>query len=166
MQEEQANTALGTYSYMAPEIFAMPSKKHPLQYKDEPASQSYNEKVDTWAIGVLTYELLSGSTPFTGSSVWETVRAIVAGKANPLPSYVSQEAYSFVRDCLMMVRRHPLLALPQYTQFFFRFCNVTPRHLYLVYVHVTSFWGQSPDLQAVTLMYIFDSVFRSRLTKN
>jgi serine/threonine protein kinase len=26
----------------------------------------YNEKVDIWAIGVITYMLLSGKAPFTG----------------------------------------------------------------------------------------------------
>lgn len=128
--EEQVNTALGTYTYMAPEIFSMPTKSHPMQFKGGDAVQSYNEKVDTWAIGVLTYELLSGSTPFTGNSVWETVRAIMSGQANPLPVHVSQEAYSFVRDCLMMSSQHrPSIAQLLQHPFVTRF-TITPKSLH------------------------------------
>ena len=44
---------LGTKLYMAPEIF-----------EDEP----YDKKVDTWALGVLTYIMLTSAYPFTGKT--------------------------------------------------------------------------------------------------
>ena len=44
-------TILGSPLYMAPEIIM---------------GQNYNEKVDIWAIGVITYMLLSGRNPFPG----------------------------------------------------------------------------------------------------
>ena len=45
--------ALGSPLYMAPEIHA---------------KQKYNEKVDIWSIGVITYMLISGKNPFPGKT--------------------------------------------------------------------------------------------------
>lgn len=44
---------LGSPLYMAPEII----KKVP-----------YNEKVDIWSLGIMTYILLSGKPPYTGKT--------------------------------------------------------------------------------------------------
>ena len=49
--EEGLDLVLGSPLYMAPEIIQ---------------NKVYNEKVDIWSIGVITYMLLSGSNPFPG----------------------------------------------------------------------------------------------------
>ena len=45
---------LGTPLYMAPELI-----RH----------QKYSEKVDVWGLGIITYQLLSGKTPFDGKNI-------------------------------------------------------------------------------------------------
>ena len=45
---------LGTPLYMAPELI-----NH----------QKYSEKVDVWGLGIITYQLLSGKTPFDGKNI-------------------------------------------------------------------------------------------------
>ena len=50
----KSNTMCGTPLYMAPELV-----RH----------QKYSEKVDVWSIGIITYQLLSGRTPFDGKNI-------------------------------------------------------------------------------------------------
>ena len=45
---------LGSRVYMAPELVNR---------------QPYTEKVDVWSLGVITYQLLSGKTPFEANSI-------------------------------------------------------------------------------------------------
>ena len=52
----QRNTFCGTYEYMAPEIV-----------KDEP----YDKSIDTWALGVLLYEMTHGYSPFRAKETHE-----------------------------------------------------------------------------------------------
>jgi serine/threonine protein kinase len=54
---------LGTIDYIAPEILDCPTKKSPLENKDNPAI-GYSNKVDCWSVGVLAYELCCGCPPF------------------------------------------------------------------------------------------------------
>ncbi|ORY33510.1 kinase-like domain-containing protein [Naematelia encephala] len=82
-------TTCGTPGYMAPEIF----KK-----------AGHGKPVDIWAIGVITYFLLCGYTPFDRDSQYEEMQAICNGdyKFEPAEywSGVSQTARDFVRSCL------------------------------------------------------------------
>ena len=50
---EQLNLQLGTPLYMAPEIIK---------------GQNYDTKVDVWALGVITYQMLTSEMPFNGSN--------------------------------------------------------------------------------------------------
>ncbi|TGZ81200.1 Pkinase-domain-containing protein [Ascodesmis nigricans] len=81
-------TTCGTPGYMAPEIF----KK-----------SGHGKPVDIWAIGVITFFLLCGMTPFDRDSNIEEMQAIMAGDYKFDPEYwctVSKDAKDFIRQCL------------------------------------------------------------------
>ncbi|KAB2575696.1 putative calcium calmodulin-dependent protein kinase type i protein [Lasiodiplodia theobromae] len=92
MDEEQFHvltTTCGTPGYMAPEIF----KK-----------TGHGKPVDIWAIGVITYFLLCGYTPFDRDSNLEEMQAILVADYSftPLEYWrgVSQTAREFIKRCL------------------------------------------------------------------
>jgi len=79
----------GTPGYMAPEIF----KK-----------TGHGKPVDVWAMGVITYFLLCGYTPFDRDTQQQEMEAIIAGDYKFEPeeywANVSETAKSFVSECL------------------------------------------------------------------
>ncbi|KAL4810081.1 kinase-like domain-containing protein [Aspergillus unguis] len=92
MDEEQFHvltTTCGTPGYMAPEIF----KK-----------TGHGKPVDIWAVGVITYFMLCGYTPFDRDSNLEEMQAILDGAYSFTPiEYwrgVSKEARDFIKACL------------------------------------------------------------------
>jgi calcium/calmodulin-dependent protein kinase I len=92
MDEEQFHvltTTCGTPGYMAPEIF----KK-----------TGHGKPVDIWAIGVITYFLLCGYTPFDRDSNLEEMQAILIADYSFTPiEYwrgVSLAARDFIKRCL------------------------------------------------------------------
>jgi len=92
MDEEQFHvltTTCGTPGYMAPEIF----KK-----------TGHGKPVDLWALGVITYFLLCGYTPFDRDSDFEEMQAILKADYSFTPvEYwrgVSDAAKDFIRRCL------------------------------------------------------------------
>lgn len=59
----------------------MRQNEHSAQFMDEadPGTDSCDEKVDVWALGVLCYELMVGKAPFAGKTTATTIRNIMAG---------------------------------------------------------------------------------------
>jgi len=98
MEEEKLNMLTeicGTPGYMAPEIF----KK-----------TGHGKPVDIWALGVITYFLLAGYTPFDRDSQQHEMEAIIAGdyKFEPIEYWanVSDTAKDFIRECLTIDPRN------------------------------------------------------------
>lgn len=94
MQEDtfrMLTTTCGTPGYMAPEIYLR---------------APYGKGVDIWAIGVITYFLLCGFTPFDHDSHLEEIRAICAAdfKFEPVEywEHVSPLARDFISKCLVV----------------------------------------------------------------
>lgn len=94
------NTTCGTPGYMAPELFTKTGHWKP---------------VDMWAIGVITYFLLCGYTPFDGhGNMGEEIRAIVSAQYVFEPAVywerVSEPAKDFIRQLLVVDQQQRLTA--------------------------------------------------------
>lgn len=84
----QAGGVIGTPSYLSPE-----------QLRGEAATPH----ADVWALGVLLYEMLTGTLPFKGNSLGGLVHKITTGEFTPPESInpaVPRDAANIVRKCL------------------------------------------------------------------
>ena len=84
------HTQVGTLDYMAPEIL-------------EPKASAYDEGVDVWALGVMVYEMLYGTPPFSDPDFERTCTNIIACDVQ-LTDDISEHAQDFLRKVLCKVR--------------------------------------------------------------
>ena len=75
----------GTLPYLAPEVLR---------------NQPHTAQSDLWSLGVLLYEMLAGTLPFKGNSVFEVASAILDAPVPPLPSRVPPALDRIVRRLL------------------------------------------------------------------
>jgi aurora kinase len=104
--EERPKSFLGTLEYMAPEII--------LQKKE-----LYSDRMDIWALGVLTYECLTGVSPFYRTTEQEITSAIVNASYTISPKF-TPEIVDFLkrtlhpdpqqRDSIKDLIRHPMFS--------------------------------------------------------
>jgi aurora kinase len=87
-------TYCGTLDYLPPEMIVPRSP-----------GNSYDEKVDLWSLGVLTYEFLVGEAPFEDTPIMTTKR-IARGDVR-VPSFVSTTAADFIKKVSISERRQP-----------------------------------------------------------
>jgi len=87
---EQLETSCGTPDYVAPEVIT--------------AEGSYDQSVDMWSIGVVTYVLLCGFSPFLSSTQTGLFEKIIKAEYDfPDPEWtnISQTAKDFIRHLLI-----------------------------------------------------------------
>ncbi|CAG8600251.1 7988_t:CDS:2, partial [Scutellospora calospora] len=83
----RAKLKLGTLYWMAPEVL-----------KD----QIYDCKIDIWSLGILAIELFEGRPPWYPMGQRRVVELIRTVGTPPLPSGISPDFESFLRDCLIV----------------------------------------------------------------
>jgi serine/threonine protein kinase/tetratricopeptide (TPR) repeat protein len=81
----ESTTIVGTLPYLAPELL-----------RGEPAEP----RTDTWALGVLLYEMASGKHPFSGRTAFELSSAILREPPTPLPASVPANLRTVILHCL------------------------------------------------------------------
>ena len=81
----EAGTVVGTLGYMAPE-----------QLRGQPA----DTRSDIWALGVLLYEIATGTRPFAGQSRFELSSNILNAPPAPLPAGVPMTLRAVIDRCL------------------------------------------------------------------
>ncbi|KAI9811669.1 MAG: spindle assembly checkpoint kinase [Phylliscum demangeonii] len=82
-------TVCGTLDYLPPEMLQRSATE-----------KSYNEKVDLWSLGVLTYEFLVGQAPFEDKMAVTRMR--IARGEMTIPKWLSAEAQDLIRRLLQL----------------------------------------------------------------
>ncbi len=85
MESPVSSAPVGTLAYMAPEVLN---------------GQEATARSDIWSLGVLLYEMASGSLPFEGETPLDVVSAIAKETPQALPSRVSAGFRGIVQRCL------------------------------------------------------------------
>ncbi|XP_045540679.1 ribosomal protein S6 kinase alpha-4 [Papilio machaon] len=96
--ESRAYSFCGTIEYMAPEVVRS-------------GSQGHDIAVDWWSVGVLTYELLTGASPFTVEGERNTQQEItkrIVRCSYPVPNEVSPQVQDFIKKLLVKDPRRRL----------------------------------------------------------
>ena len=111
IQDNMGSTILGTPLYMSPDM---------VERAEDKSTKKYNTSADLWSLGVITYELLTGSMPFSGKEIKEVFQHIEKG-IYTLPSKLkaSIEIISLINGLLQyypekrlnweQIKEHPFL---------------------------------------------------------
>jgi len=108
-----ASTICGTPITMAPDIINLFDSSKNKDHK-------YNNKVDLWSLGAITYELLTGQPPFYASNYKQLFEEVMNGKYNlPKNLKISIESITFINGLLQFfpdkrmswseIRNHPFI---------------------------------------------------------
>ena len=86
----KTNTFCGTHEYMAPEIIL---------------GKDYDFAVDSWSLGILVFEMLTGTTPFIADSHQNTFSRILKGfRSIKFPKNVSTNSANLIK---MLCEKYP-----------------------------------------------------------
>jgi len=84
--DSKAYTICGTLDYMAPEVIN---------------NSGHGRAADWWSLGILIYDMLNGTPPFTGENRKNTVERILKGKVILQP-FLTSEASSLIKKLLKL----------------------------------------------------------------
>ncbi|KAM3141837.1 hypothetical protein pb186bvf_006159 [Paramecium bursaria] len=92
LNQKLRRTFCGTMDYISPEVIR---------------TQQYTHKVDTWAIGILAFELCCGYPPFYGGDEDQTSKNIVKRQKINYPEHCSNHLKCFVNKILVQEEERP-----------------------------------------------------------
>jgi serine/threonine protein kinase len=115
-EEKERKTVCGTPIYLAPEIIK---------------EQGHDERVDIWCIGVLLFELITGSVPFRGNDI-ETLKSNILHLKITWPKEMNPDAKDLISKILKLDpnKRLPLEDMLQHP-FFLKYFPDAPNCLIL-----------------------------------
>jgi serine/threonine protein kinase len=90
-EQDRRTTLCGTPNYIAPEILS------------KSGSRGHDNKVDTWAVGVICYAMLMGTPPFqskTQQEIYSKLKTLEYEWKLDSKNYIPQQAKDFVASCL------------------------------------------------------------------
>ncbi|KAH0832794.1 serine/threonine-protein kinase SAPK2 [Fonsecaea pedrosoi] len=90
-EHDRRTTLCGTPNYIAPEILS------------KSGHRGHDNKVDTWAVGVICYAMLMGTPPFqskTQQEIYTKLRTLEYEWRMDSKNYIPQQAKDFVASCL------------------------------------------------------------------
>ena len=113
-EEKERKTVCGTPIYLAPEIIK---------------EQGHDERVDIWCIGVLLFELITGSVPFRGNDI-ETLKSNILHLKITWPKEMNPDAKDLITKILKLDpnKRLPLEDMLQHP-FFLKYFPDAPNCL-------------------------------------
>jgi serine/threonine protein kinase len=84
----EASTVCGTPEFTAPEILQ--------------EGGTYDKTVDFWSLGVMLYDMLTGSPPFTGHNRKKIMESILKKKPN-FPNYMTPQAKDLCTKVIIFI---------------------------------------------------------------
>src|SRR6202789_3915056 len=81
----ESRIIVGTFPYLAPELLR---------------GEAAEARTDTWALGILLYEMASGTHPFHGRTAFELTSTILREPPTPLPASVPYGLRTVILRCL------------------------------------------------------------------
>ena len=157
-KSKNEKTVVGSSYYIAPEVL----------------KQKYNEKCDTWSVGVILYMLIVGRAPFDGKTDEEIIENIKKGKYNKKhPKLVnsSEEVQNLVFSLLETNIKKRLSSKEALNHPWFKkyngrslFSNFTDKDINIYIDHLLTYKYQS-KFQQLVLAFIVHNVPHSHETK-
>lgn len=85
--DEKLSTFCGTVFYIAPDSLQLQAYEGP--------------KVDVWSLGVILYNMVTGTLPFEGQNFWEVKRQILSGHFL-VPDFLSLECAELLKKLMTL----------------------------------------------------------------
>jgi calcium-dependent protein kinase len=157
-KSKNEKTVVGSSYYIAPEVL----------------KQKYNEKCDTWSVGVILYMLIVGRAPFDGKTDEEIIENIKKGKFNkkhPKLKNSSEEVQNLVCSLLETNIKKRLSSKEALNHIWFKkyngrslFSNFNEKDIDIYIDHLLTYKYQS-KFQQLVLAFIVHNIPHSHETK-